>query len=68
MNSNEPQNPQLNIGAVSGMSLDELKIDLLKQQKIYCTEKDLIKANNANWRMTLILNELNKSNGVGDYR
>lgn len=64
----ENENQPSCLGAVSGMSLHELKLDLSKQQTIYSTEKDLIKANNANWRMTLILNELNKRNGVGDYR
>ena len=53
-------------GDVSDKSLLELKSDLSKQQVIYSNEKDLIKVNNANWRMTLIMNELNKRNGVGD--
>jgi hypothetical protein len=66
--SNEAQSQPSLLGAVSGMSLNELKLELSKQQTIYSTEKDLIKANNANWRMTLILNELNNRNDVGDYR
>jgi len=57
--------PQLScLGNVSSMSLSELKLDLSNQQVIYSTKMDLIQVNNANWRMTLIMNELNKRNGI----
>ena len=63
MNLNKPQNPQLNIAVVSGSLLD-LKQQLAEQEIIYVTEKDLIKANNANWEMTKLLFEIQKLNTV----
>ena len=64
----ETQNPQLNIPVVSGMSLDELHSELSTQQILYITEKDINKANQANWRMTVLLNEICKRKGLSDYR
>ena len=62
----ETQNPQLNIPVVSGMSLDELHSELSTQQILYITEKDINKANQANWRMTVLLNEICKRKGLSD--
>jgi hypothetical protein len=56
----ETQKPQLNIPVVSGMSLDELHIELNTQEILYSAEKDVNKANQANWRMTVLLNEICK--------
>jgi len=64
----ETQNPQLNIPVVSCMSLDELHSELSTQQILYITEKDINKANQANWRMTVLLNEICKRKGLSDYR
>ena len=64
----ETQNPQFNIPVVSGMSLDELHSELSTQQILYITEKDINKANQANWRMTVLLNEICKRKGLSDYR
>ena len=63
MNLNKPQKPQLNIAVVSGSLLD-LKQQLAEQEIIYVTEKDLIKANNANWEMTKLLFEIQRLNMV----
>lgn len=52
---------------VSGMSLDELHSELSTQEILYSTEKDN-KANQANWRMTVLLNEICKRKGLNDYR
>ena len=62
------ENPQLNIPVVSGMSLDELHGELSTQEILYSTEKDINKANQANWRMTVLLNEICKRKGLSDYR
>jgi hypothetical protein len=64
----ETQKPQLNIPVVSGMSLDELHSELSTQEILYSTEKDINKANQANWRMTVLLNEICKRKGLSDYR
>jgi hypothetical protein len=53
---------------VSGMSLDELHSELRTQEILYSTEKNTHKANQANWRMTVILNEICKRKGLSDYR
>jgi hypothetical protein len=53
---------------VSGMSLDELHSELHTQEILYSTEKDTNKANQANWRMTVLLNEICKRKGLSDYR
>lgn len=58
----------LNIPDVSGMLLPELEKELAKQQQIYTTEKDLIKANLANWYMTIILIEIEKRKQLSNYR
>lgn len=52
---------------VSGMSLDELHSELSTQEILYNTEKDINKTNQANWRMTVLLNEICKRKGLGDY-
>ena len=67
-NLQEPQKQALNIPVVSGMSLDELHSELSTQQILYSTEKDTNKANQANWRMTVLLNEICKRKGLSDYR
>jgi hypothetical protein len=59
---------KFNIGAISGMSLDELHSELSTQQILYSTEKDINQANQANWRMTVLLNEICKLKGLSDYR
>jgi hypothetical protein len=64
----ETQKPQLNIPVVSGMSLDELHSELSIEEILYSTEKDINKANQANWRMTVLLNEICKRKGLSDYR
>ena len=51
---------QLNIANISGMLLSELEKELTIQQQIYTNEKDLFKANMANWYMTIILIEIEK--------
>ena len=53
---------------VSGMSLDELHSELHTQEILYSTEKDTNKANQANWRMTVLLNEICKRKDLSDYR
>jgi hypothetical protein len=64
------QEPQGNgvLPCVSGMSLDELHSELTTQEILYTTEKDVNKANQANWRMTVLLNEICKRKGLSDYR
>ena len=52
---------------VSGMSLDELHSELHTQEVLYTAEKDISKANQANWRMTVLLNEICKRKGLSDY-
>jgi len=42
------------------MSLDELHNELSIQEILYCTEKDINKANQTDWRMTVLLNEICK--------
>jgi hypothetical protein len=64
----ETQKPQLNIPVVSGMSLDELHGELHTQEILYSTEIDTNKTNQANWRMTILLNEICKRKGLSDYR
>ena len=66
--SNNTEAQQLNIADVSGMLLPELEKELAKQQQIYTTEKDLIKANLANWYMTIILIEIEKRKQLSNYR
>jgi hypothetical protein len=56
------------LSCVSGMSLDELYSELSTQEILYSTEKDINKANRANWRMTVLLNEICKRNGLNDCR
>ncbi len=51
---------RLNIANISGMLLSELEKELTIQQQIYTNEKDLFKANMANWYMTIILIEIEK--------
>lgn len=65
---NLKQEKQCAIHDVSGMSLDELHSELSTQQILYSTEKDTNKANQANWRMTVLLNEICKRKGLSDYR
>jgi hypothetical protein len=36
-------------------NLKDLESELSRQNAIYCTSKDLNKANEANWQMTLLL-------------
>jgi hypothetical protein len=55
------------LSCVSGMSLDELYSELSTQEILYSTEKDINKANQANWRMTVLLNEICKRKGLNDY-
>ena len=66
--TNKTQKPQLNIPVVSDMSLDELHSELSTQEILYSTEKDINKVNQANWRMTVLLNEICKRKGLSDYR
>jgi len=47
---------------LSKMSMDELISELNKQESIYIYEKDIIIGNEANWQMTLLINEINKRN------
>ena len=58
---------KLNIPVFSGMSLDELHSELSTQGILYSTEKDINKANQANWRMTVLLNEICKRKSLSDY-
>ena len=67
-NLNNAETQQLNIAGVSGMSLNELHSELSTQELLYSTEKDVNKANQANWRMTVLLNEICKRKGLSDYR
>ena len=53
---------------ISGMLLPELEKELEKQQYIYTTERDLFKANLANWYMTIILIEIKKLKQLSNYR
>jgi hypothetical protein len=58
---------KLNIPVFIGMSLDELHSELSTQEILYSTEKDINKANQANWRMTVLLNEICKRKSLSDY-
>jgi hypothetical protein len=57
---------RINIPDVSSMSLHELHSELSKQQMLYSTEKDINKANEANWNMTILLNEISKRKVLND--
>lgn len=49
---------QLRQTAVSDISINTLHSELSKQPILYSNEKDIDKVNQANWRMTALLNEI----------